>query len=79
MLKKALIGNILSMSKYLDCWLDKDQQIKAEVQVKESEVSLKGESLIGFKGIFKCNFVIPDYLGLGKSVSRGFGIVKQII
>ncbi len=79
MLKKALIGNILSMSKYLDCWLTKDQQIKAEVQVKESEVSLKGESLIGFKGIFKSNFVVPDYLGLGKSVSRGFGIVKQII
>ncbi|MCP4346275.1 MAG: CRISPR-associated endonuclease Cas6 [Desulfobacterales bacterium] len=79
MLKKALIGNTLSMSKYLDCWLAKDQKIKAEVQVKEREVNLKGKSLIGFKGIFKCNFVIPDYLGLGKSVSRGFGTVKQII
>lgn len=78
-LKKALIGNILSMAKYLSCWLEKDQKIKAELQVKETTVNLKGKPMIGFTGIFKTNFLIPDYLGIGKSVSRGFGTVRRVI
>jgi len=32
---------------------------------------------MGFKGTFSVNFELPDYIGLGKSVSRGFGTVKQ--
>ena len=32
---------------------------------------------VGFVGKFKVNFKIPDYLGLGKSVSRGFGTIKK--
>ena len=77
MLTRALVGNILSMSKYLDCWLGKDQRIMAEVRLREQTVNLKGRPLIGFSGMFKTNFVIPDDLGIGKSVSRGFGTVKK--
>ncbi len=35
--------------------------------------------MIGFTGTFTftTNFLIPDYLGIGKSVSRGFGTVKK--
>ncbi len=77
MLKRALIGNLLSMSKSLNYWIDKE--ITADVRVREEMVNLKGKSMIGFTGVFKTNFMIPDYLGLGKSVSRGFGTVKQII
>ncbi|RLC16382.1 MAG: DNA repair protein [Deltaproteobacteria bacterium] len=77
MLKRALTGNILSMSKYLGCWLEKDQKIRTEVQVRERPINLKGKSMIGFMGMFKTNFIIPDFLGLGKSVSRGFGTVAK--
>jgi hypothetical protein len=78
-LKTALIGNILSMSKYLDYWLEQDQKVTANLQVKEKAVNLKAKPMIGFTGIFKINFIIPDYLGIGKSVSRGFGAVRRII
>jgi hypothetical protein len=77
-LTKVMTGNILSMSKYLDCWLSKDQKIKIDIKLKEIKVNLKGKSMTGFSGIFKTNFLIPDYLGIGKSVSRGFGAVKKI-
>ncbi len=30
-------------------------------------------------GIFKANFILPDHLGVGKSVSRGFGSVRRVI
>lgn len=47
---------------------------------------LKGEKHIEYKGIFHltfslnftCNLSIPDYVGIGKGVSVGFGIVKRI-
>ena len=78
-LKKSLIGNILSMSKFLNLWLEPDQQIKVDLKVTEKPVNLKGKHMIGFTGIFKVNFSIPDYLGLGKSVSRGFGVVRRMI
>ena len=29
--------------------------------------------MLGFLGTFSVNFEIPDYWGIGKSVSRGFG------
>jgi hypothetical protein len=32
----------------------------------------------GFKGTFAVNFELPDYIGLGKSVSRGFGTIKRV-
>jgi hypothetical protein len=38
---------------------------------------MKGVEIATFKGEFMVNFLIPDYFGLGKSVSRGFGTVKR--
>ena len=78
-LKKTLVGNILSMAKHLDCWLEKNQQINVEIQVQEKNINLKSKSMLGFTGIFKTNFIIPDDLGIGKSVSRGFGTVRRVI
>ncbi|MBW8002905.1 MAG: DNA repair protein [Planctomycetes bacterium] len=79
LLQRALCGNILSMAKGLGYWLTPDQRIRMELQVREKKVLLKGKSMLGFKGLFKTNFMIPDYMGLGKSVSRGFGTVRRII
>lgn len=75
LLCKILIGNILSMSKGFDYWI-KDEII-VESSFKEIPVNFKGKSMLAFKGSFVTNFQIPDYLGLGKSVSRGFGTVKK--
>jgi len=78
-LERAMTGNILSMSKHLDYWLSEDQKIKTVHKLKEIKVNLKGKSMTGFNGIFKTNFLIPDYLGIGKSVSRGFGAMRRIL
>ena len=79
LLKRILIGNILSMSKYLGVYLDVDQKIITQVQLKQTKVTLKGKPMIGFKGMFKTNFLLPDFIGLGKSVSRGFGTIKCLL
>ena len=79
MLKRVMTGNILSMSKHLDYWLSQDQKIKIDHKLKEIKVNLKGKSMTAFNGIFKTNFCLPNYLGIGKSVSRGFGAVRRMI
>jgi len=78
-LKKIFTGNILSMSKSLDYRLGCEQRINTTLQVKHRKVNLKGKTMLGFTGIVKTNFLIPDYIGVGKSVSRGFGCLKKVI
>jgi len=79
LLTRIIVGNMLSMSKYLNYHLEKDQRIHANIDFHETTVTLKGKKMIGFNGFFKTNFLIPDNLGLGKSVSRGFGCVRRLI
>ena len=38
----------------------------------------KGIPVMGFTGEFRVNFKIPDFFGLGKGVSQGFGVVKRV-
>ena len=77
LLEKILIGNIISMSKSLGYTVP--EPIKADIiNLKEIPTSLKGTPMLGFLGTFSVNFEIPDYWGIGKSVSRGFGTVKRI-
>ncbi len=75
LLKKILIGNILSMSKHLG--YDVPDTIQVDIEVYPLKVSYKDVPMVGFKGIFEVNFLIPDYLGIGKAVSHGFGTVKK--
>lgn len=76
LLKGILIGNIISISKSLSYTVEK--QINTELLVKEVSTKLKSTEMNAFSGVFKINFFLPDYLGLGKSVSRGFGMMKTI-
>ena len=76
-LANILIGNIISISKSLGYTVP--EPIKVSLgKMKEVKTSLKGTPMLGFLGTFSVNFEIPDYWGIGKSVSRGFGTVKRI-
>ncbi|HPQ42367.1 MAG TPA: CRISPR-associated endonuclease Cas6 [bacterium] len=76
-LRRILTGNLISMSKSLG--YDVPGRIKCDTSVRFRKDRLKEVSVMGFLGRFHANFRIPDYLGIGKSVSRGFGAVKQQI
>jgi len=72
-LRKTLTGNLLSMSKSLEYMVP--DKIRCDVQVNITKRRLKDVNVMTFIGRFQTNFIIPDYLGVGKSVSRGFGAV----
>lgn len=75
-LNRILVGNLLSMSKGLGIIVNK--RLYAKTHFKETIVEYKGVKMNAFTGEFKVHYDIPDYLGLGKGVSQGFGCVKQI-
>ena len=76
LLSRILIGNILSAAKGLDRKIDK--KIFAEIQhVKPVNCNIKGSPLLGFYGQFKINFNVPPLFSIGKSVSRGFGVILE--
>ena len=77
LLEKILVGNIISMSKGLRYTVQGPIQANI-IKIKEVRTSLKGTPMLGFLGTFSVNFEIPDYWGIGKSVSRGFGTVKRV-
>jgi hypothetical protein len=76
LLRRTLIGNILSASKGLDYVVLDD--IRLEIgRLRRQKCMIKGTPFIGFLGLFMVNFTIPDFMGLEKSFSMGFGTVRR--
>ena len=78
-LKRTLTANLLTVCEAAGLSLGREQRILVKLDVTEPVVTtLKNTKLLGFGGTFTTNVLLPSQLGLGKSVSRGFGsIVAQ--
>ena len=79
LLERVLTGNLLSLAKGLDYRLAKEQRLVAHARLKPVPVHFKNKPMLGFTGNFSVNFLIPDWLGLGKSCARGFGTVRRAL
>jgi len=75
-LKKILIGNILSLAKGLNYKIE--EEIHCWLNVQPCEVNIKNIKMQGFKGSFRTNVALPDFLGIGRSVAKGFGTIKEV-
>jgi hypothetical protein len=74
-LNKTLVGNALSLCKSLGIFLQ--ERLVADCStLRMMRTTLKGQPMVGFVGDFTLNLQIPYLLGLGKSVSRGFGTIE---
>jgi len=76
LLKSILVGNILSLSKSLG--YEVKSRILANLRLSEMTANFKDNRMLCFRGRFLVNFRIPEFLGLGKSVARGFGTVVHV-
>ncbi len=73
-LENILIGNILSMLKGLNIYIDFKLQASIS-NIQPVFIYLKKNQFIAFNANFNTNILIPEYIGIGKSVSKGFGTV----
>ena len=78
MLENILKANILSFAKGIGWVIEKPVEVKIKQLSEPRWVSLKGKKVLGFNAIFSSNVFLPRNMGLGKSVSVGFGVVYPI-
>mgnify|MGYP006151095383 CR=1 FL=1 len=72
-----LQNNILSYFKAMNYWVN--GQVMGMLQnVYEKETKFKDKSMIAFQADFVSNAVLPSFIGIGKSVARGFGTLEAM-
>lgn len=77
LLEKLLIGNILSFAKGIGWHIEKPVKVEIRQLKGQKMIRYKSVPLMAFDVDFNSNVFLPDYLGLGKSASHGFGVVRQ--
>lgn len=79
MLENILKGNLLSMLKGLDVYLEQELTVKI-TQLSEPYILYnKGIGMTAFNADFCCNLTIPNHVGVGKNASVGYGIITRIV
>lgn len=78
MLRSILVGHVLSFFRNTGVELDQTQRLMAKLKVFQKQTKFKDKSMLAFSGSFVINAILPDFIGLGKSVSRGFGTVVRM-
>ncbi|HNM25500.1 MAG TPA: CRISPR-associated endonuclease Cas6 [Saprospiraceae bacterium] len=79
MLARILTGNILSFYKGIQLFLPPEARILTTVRPEEVRLTgFKDQLMTGINGGFTTNALLPDWIGLGKSVSRGYGAIERI-
>ena len=76
-LEKILVGNILSMLKGLRIFTDYKITVSV-IKFKSIPITAHKNKFAGIYAEFKTNILLPEHLGLGKSVSKGFGTIMVI-
>ena len=77
-LEQILIGNLLSFAKGLDLYIEKEIICKLLSLNDPHLIKAKGVKMMAFDAEFKTNLSLPDYMGLGKHASIGFGTVVRV-
>jgi len=78
LLEKILVGNCLSLAKSFGNTVNTTLRADCK-KLRRISCTLKGTSMHGFIGSFSINFLLPNKIGIGKSVSRGFGTVETVV
>ena len=76
MLTNVIEGHIRSMADSLEYHLN--GKLRVKLIIKPNYIFQRDIHYAGMLGSFIANFEIPNFLGIGKSVSRGFGTIKQV-
>lgn len=76
-LEETMASHILSFARGVDCDLERRFEVRITRLQKEEWISYKGVKILAFTLEFKTNVSLPDWIGLGKGGSTGFGVVRR--
>lgn len=76
-LERVLVGNLLSLAKSMDYRVP--GRVEATIiRHRPSRLVHKKTKLLGFRVLFSTNMIVPEWLGIGKLVSKGFGLCRKL-
>jgi hypothetical protein len=75
-MQKILAGHLATLAKSLD--YPHPQLVTCTAHVRFIRERIDRENMIVFQGKFTTNLRIPDYFGIGQSVSQGFGTLREL-
>jgi hypothetical protein len=76
LMQKLLAAHLHTLAKSLDYGITIPVSCEAKVRFRRDRIGR--ENVMVFLGKFVTNLTIPDYLGIGLSVSQGYGTIKRI-
>lgn len=74
LLGSILVGNLLALSKSRDHWVERHIRCRVR-EYRQLTRSHKQVNMLAFRVAFDVNFLIPPWIGIGKLVSKGHGIM----
>ena len=77
MLSRILRGNILSFAKGLDWWIEGRVEVEVTAVKAIKTRRFKQNEVLTFTVEFRTNVSLPEFVGLGKGVSVGFGVLEK--
>jgi hypothetical protein len=75
-LESILTGNILSACTGLDFRVEERLKVKIKKLRGTKNLRFKGQRILTFNLDFSVNISLPEYIGLGKGASVGFGVLR---
>jgi hypothetical protein len=75
-MQKILAGDLATLARSLDYRLPVPVTCEAKIRFRIDRMDR--ENVMVFFGRFRTNLSIPDYFGIGRSVSQGFGTIQRI-
>lgn len=76
-LEGSLSGHIISFLKGIDYRPEQRFKVSIDSFPETRPVKIKGITTMGFNLTFKTDLFLPNFIGLGKGVSKGYGVVTQ--
>lgn len=77
-LERILAGNMLSFLKGIDIHLEEQMELHITSILDQRPAIYKRVKLISFDIEFKTNLYLPQYIGIGKNASVGFGTLTKV-
>lgn len=79
MLGRILTGNMLSFFKGIGLYLPPENRLMVSVRPDAERLTgFKNNLMTGIQASFTTNALLPDHIGLGKSVARGYGSIERV-
>jgi hypothetical protein len=75
-MQKILNGALSTFARSIDCDLREPLICRSKVRFRRERIH--DENVMVFLGTFETNLRVPDYLGIGQSISKGFGTLRLV-